>query len=476
MQKIEKTRLYAVLVAIPSADHSALIVFIKQNSRKADVHLIFLGFLLDAIAQKQVLTRTEVWIKLYAAEPYNDVKLRLLCSDLLHSVEAFVLQESTDTQMWERDRRLCAYFIKHSAAKLANFYHTAMLVEKKKFKHRDLTFFYHSLLENETNLQLQDLLDTPTFDLIQIDLDLDKTFVLAKLKNSTRNFWATVVGQKSTNDLFLTEIIRIIPETPHLYNERIINLYYHLYLLFIENKLDVFDKIKTELANLNYINKHEASDIYLMIENFLALNIQNQKFTYYDLLAWYEQSDAQDMLYTSSGTILSARLQSILNTYMLTKQYEKGLAFLNKKRERIAHAERETTYNLNLGHIYFYLGRYTDVPNLVLPITPDFPVQYIMAQRILLKTYYVQHQESVLENALTTFQHYLYTSKRIIAPHNKEGNLNFIKTLRYIAQARDLRNRPSRNTILAKAEKRIAQSGFISDKIWLNDQIADLKK
>ena len=141
-------------------------------------------------------------------------------------------------------------------------------------------------------------------------------------------------------------------------------------------------------------------------------------------------------------------------------------------------AERKTTYNLNLGHLYFYLKRYHEISALVLPITPDFPVLYLTAQRILLKTYYISIAQSYdrLENALDTYQHYLYATKRIIAPHNREGNLNFVKALRFIAQATTFKNRPSRKLVIAKAQKIMATNGFISDKGWLNDQIDALLK
>ena len=175
---MEKTRLYIVLTAMPLSDRLRLNAFLKANYKNAAQENLLLA-LFTSIEKEKIINRRNIWTQIYAAEPYNDVKLRLLCSDLLHSVENFLITQSTNAQRWERERHLADYFIKNSNAKLAHFYHNAMLLEKKNSQQRDLIYFYHTLLDNETNLLLQDLADTPTFDLNQTDIDINKTFALA---------------------------------------------------------------------------------------------------------------------------------------------------------------------------------------------------------------------------------------------------------------------------------------------------------
>ena len=123
---MEKTRLYEVLISMPLSDRLRLNAFLKANYKNA-VQEILLLTLLSSIEKEKIISRRNIWVQIYATEPYSDANLRLLCSDLLHSVEDFLITQSTNALRWERERHLVDYFIKNPNAKLAHFYPNAML-------------------------------------------------------------------------------------------------------------------------------------------------------------------------------------------------------------------------------------------------------------------------------------------------------------------------------------------------------------
>ncbi|MEY4926706.1 MAG: hypothetical protein RI894_1142 [Bacteroidota bacterium] len=467
-----KTRLWAVLSAIPQKDQKQVQRFVKGDSKAENSEIgVLLYTLFRYINAQKCPSRPKLWAKIAHEEPYNAVKLRRTCSDLLHRVENWLILQQLDSQVWEREKLLCSYFTKESSAKLGLFYQNATILAKKKYIYRNVTYYYEVLLEDEMNLALQLMVDTPIFDLQTVDNNLTVAFVLGKLKNSVFAYWGTLAGGKALEDILLKSIIPHIPDNEVLKANPSIQLYYHLYLLFVENKVEYFDVVKTELKAITFLHRDELSDIYSMLENYINMGIQRKIFTYSNLTAWYVQSDNQAVFTDDKGVIASTRLQGCINAHLFTAQYDKALYFLKKYKNNIVEDEREDLYNLNLGHIYFYQKKYKQALRLIATISPKRPISYLLAQRILLKTYFLEKEHDVIETALDNFQHYLYTTKRTIPEHNRLGNLYFVKTLRRIEKAQSL-NRPARQPLIKKIREVVEGPNFVSERVWLAEQLS----
>ena len=184
---LDKTRLWQVLATIPKNKQRQVQAFVAGTSTDKETDLLaLLRVLFISMEMDTINTRPQIWGQVWQHALYDEVKLRRSCSDLLHRVENWVLLQRVNAQSWERERLLCNYFTTISEAKLATFYYNAILEQKKKFPHRDLTYYYGNLLDDETGLNLQDMLDAQIFDHQKTEQNIDAAFVLAKLKNSLR--------------------------------------------------------------------------------------------------------------------------------------------------------------------------------------------------------------------------------------------------------------------------------------------------
>jgi hypothetical protein len=469
----DKTRLWEVLKTIPSPKQKEVLAFVKSiNIGKQNDLELLLRVLLVNMSKGKIPTRLKIWAKVWHNELYDDVKLRRKCSYLLHQVENWLLLQTIDLQNWERERQLCSHFTKISATKLANYYHNSIKSAKEKSPYRDLNYYYGNLLDNETSLDLQTLLDAQIFDIKATSQDLDIAFVLSKLKNGIRAYWANSAGGEPIDALFMPEIIATIPKNEVLKTNPSVTVYYHLYLLFVENQLDSLQKTENIVAAIDFLSQPELNDIYLMVENFISLGIQKKVLTHQHLADWYDKGNELGLLSTN-GVILSLRLQNIISSFLFTGQFEKAKHFLTENKDNIVEQDREDIYNLNLSHICFYQKKYKKAIQLGLRITPQKPIPYLLARRILLKTYYMENEQEVLNNALDSFQHYLYVTQRVISKNSKEGNLNFAKVLRKLNNARTM-NRPSRLLVIQKIKQFLLTNAIINERVWLEDVLANI--
>lgn len=469
---INKTRLWQLLETVPQKKQTQLVNFIRSDTVGTAGDLFrLLQVLLWCINKKKCPSRPRLWTKIARnEEPYNEIKLRRNCSNLLHRVENWLILQHIESQEWERERVLCQYFINQSDAKIATFYHNATILAKNNYFYKNMTFYYKALNDDETTLDLQTLIDTPIFDLRSVDKNLTTAFVLGRLKNAILDYWGQVVGGKPIDNFFLPAIVSEIESIDYLIENPSVRLYYELYLFFIARKLENLTSVKKIIATIDFLPKSELSDIYLMIENFLNLGIPRKEFSYTDLVSWYEQGDEKNALCSEKGVILSTRLQAILNACLFSRNYDKALYFIKKYKNNIVEEEREELYNLNLAHIYFYQKKYKQSLRLVGTIGTKRPTSYLLAQRILLKTYFIEQEEDVLDAALDNFQHYLYTTKRAIPEHNRLGNLYFVKTLRRVTKLKTL-SRPARQPLLKKIREVLEGPEFVSERIWLTEQL-----
>ena len=290
------------------------------------------------------------------------------------------------------------------------------------------------------------------------------------MKNAILGYWGQLAGGSAIDNFLLPTIISEIEGIDYLIENPSIRLYYELYVFFIDRKLENLASVKKIIADIDFLPKPELNNIYLMIENFLNLGVPRKEFKYTDLVSWYEQGDEKNALCSEKGIILSTRLQAIINACLFSAQYDKALYFIKKYKSNIVEEEREELYDLNLAHIYFYQKKYKQSLRLIGTIGTKRPISYLLAQRILLKTYFLEKEEEVLDAALDNFQHYLYTTKRTIPEHNRLGNLHFVKTLRQITKAKTL-NRPARQPLLKKIRKLLDSPTFVSERIWLTEQL-----
>ncbi|MEY4926074.1 MAG: hypothetical protein RI894_510, partial [Bacteroidota bacterium] len=347
---MKKTKIWAILQAIPPKEHKALIAFVTNRVALKQANICdLLHLLLRYIAAEKDISRAETYTQIWQNTTYNDVVLRLACSDLVEKVEDFLVLQAVDMEKGERERKLSFYFLKNAEGELANQYHNKLSQEKQENTVQGTDYFYADLIDCERYFEIQELLDLRNFDVEGIDKNLDKAFTVLKLKNTARKYAAYFVNNSPFDTASIDFILKYMEENPFLHQDKLIILYRDLFFLFVKGENSLLENIKKQLTDIN-LRLDEISFIHILIENHIAVTWQKGAFSRQDLFDWQLFGYEKGWIYMVGGFINTVRLQNILTNYITFQKYTEALAFLNAHKTRISIGEREETYNLNIGH------------------------------------------------------------------------------------------------------------------------------
>lgn len=422
--------------------------------------------------QKTGLSKEQLWNTLQPDKPYDDVRFRKYCSDLLKLVEGYLAQEELEESPVEKSILLMRSIGKKNIKPLAPYIIKQSKKASKRSKVRSSEHFEHKYQIEKLTYKLSeaDIKRGERSNVENISHNLDYFYVSEKLK-----YYCLVLMQKSfIKEEYEIKLIDEITDSIKKYQlDAVPNIaiYHHIYLLIKEknNEKRFYELIKLLKKNNMLFHKEEAYNMYSYAINFCISRI-NQGDTKYVK----ECFDLFNELIETKIILLDGKLRAwdfknIVVLALRLDYHQWTENFINKFSNRLPEAFRENAVTFNLARVYFYQKKHEKVVELLRDVEYDDVAYALGARALLLVTYYETDEIEPLYSLMESFRAFLNRHKDI--PEKRRKNYkNLIKFTKKLTKIRY-----GDQDAIKKLRKEIEASEGVADAKWLNEQIAELE-
>jgi hypothetical protein len=471
---MQSSKLLQILRLLDSSERLALRRYAEgiaatQRTLAPNLLAILLPYLHKNIdANAKVWDKTAIFTKLFDKNtPYDDNLMRRYMYELTELVEDFIAKNELTQQNALKTRLLVGFYAKRGGTDLAQSHFNSLRTQREAQTLRDIHFYYHQLIDDELDLNLQELQQRNEYDLQAMNDTLNTVLIAGKLRHHCKTFLSGKAYNNEFSADLLRDILLFVESNATIYAIPIIGIYYHIYKMLSEENLTDFDKFRAILlSSQTLFTQKEVSDFYFFAENLHALLLSKNKVSYQKFHALYKEGFEKGFIYGSDGSISIFRLQNAITVALRSDAIDWALLFLEQNKERLPESIRNDVYHSNLANIYFYKRDFTKVKQVLAEAQYKDMIYQIAARRLEIKLYKEDGKQRALNTALNSFERYLMTTKKKIATDDRAMNLAFVRALRRINDLSFMDKRSS-SAPLEKLRTDIQSEKLIAERPWL---------
>lgn len=443
-------------------------------NRSEELLTLYEAFLKSINSSKQNggLDKPYLWSLLQPEKPYDDVRFRKYCSDLLKLVEGYLSQEIYENHPVEK----ATFFMQAvENKKLDKLTPTAVRTAKRlaqNAKYRSADFY---LKQYQIEQNLYDLTEFETkrshrTNIELIALNLDVFYLAEKLR-----ILCAAITQKSFvkieyDFLFVEEIIKKLNEAD-FEDYPPTALYYQIYLTLTDAEEEAhYHKLKNLLTKFgNLFPPREAKDVlYMAAQNYCIrkINQGNRQFTQ-ELFTLYKDILSKDIL-VEQGELSPWYFKNIVNIALRVGEYDWAENFINQYSSMLPEQLRENSLSYNLAQVFFFRKDYEEVLEQLRNVEYDDVAYNLGSKAMLLATYYETDEMEPLYSLFESFRAYLNRHKDI--PINRRKNYgNLIRFTRKLT-----RIMPGDQSAITKFKKELSETKNVASLNWLKEKLSEL--
>lgn len=410
--------------------------------------------------------REVVWQHLMPNEPYNDLKLRHLSSNLLKLCEAFLIAEGTRQNPLQQQVLLLAAYRKKKLNKHFDAIGRAAHRQTSGALAIEDHYHYYQLLLEEERMQEEFKERRSITGLQQVSDALDEAYMIAKLKQACGMVSYENIYKKPYRYTLLQPILDEVNHNPTL-TTPLLRAYYHGFMTLRDPEAhEHFNALKTLLQNQSEtIPFHEAQELHIIARNFCIrrFNLGDQQY-FRELFELYRLGLEDGVLINEQGYLSPSAYKNIVAVAARLKKYNWAQRFVHDKTSLLEPRYRNDYQNYNLARLFFArknLGKALQLLNQV-----EYHDVFVAAdaRTLLAKTYFELDEFDTLHALLDSFKQFVNRRKELA--YHRENYLNTIKFIRYL-----LNLNPYDKKRRDKLEKKITETRVLTEKDWLLKQL-----
>ncbi|MCB0620283.1 MAG: hypothetical protein KDC43_16085 [Saprospiraceae bacterium] len=472
---MENSKLYSILQHFNKYEQNRFRKFVQSPYFNANPTLVRLFEILvrhQNNGQEEELGKEHVWALLETGDPYDDVRFRKHCSDLLKLVETYLVQEVFQ----ENPLHQATYLIEAvGRKKLEKLYNSTMRSARRlssQQPHQSAVYYFYQfqIEKNYYELTKHFRKRDPITNIEKVTLNLDLFFLAEKLKHYCR----TLVHQYAVSHeyrIFLIEEIIAHVEQYRYEDIPPIAVYYQIYLALVNTEEEEhYYKLKELLEKHGLaFPQEEAADIYSYAINYCTrkINKGNQNFLreYFDL---YKDLLKKNILIVE-GEMLTGHFRNIVTVGLRLGEIQWTEDFIHEYKQYLPEAQRDNLVTFNLAQLYFYKKDYDAVIELLQHVEYDDVTYNLNSKTLLLLTYYETDEIEPLFSLTESFRAYLNRHKNI-PTRRRRSYMQLIKFVKKLTRAMP----GDRKQVSALRQELQAAKGVASVK-WIQEKIAELE-
>ena len=470
------SKIYAILEQFDKYEQNRCRKYIQSPyfNRSEQLVQLYERLIKEVNAEKKCgLEKEALWEMLQPGKPYDDVRFRKYCSDLLKLIEGYLAQEVFEQNSIEKAAHLMeAVANKKIAALNSTAIRSAKrLASKENFRS---AHFYLNRYKIEQNLyhliEFENKRGNRT-NIEDISINLDVFYLAEKL----RILCAAITQQAFVSYEYKIHMVKEITNylTYNDYEEYPpVAMYYQIYLTLSDpDNENHYFQLKSLLKKYAHLfPPTEARDIlYMAAQNYCIskINKGHRRFTN-ELFSLYKDLLNKKILITD-GELSPWYFKNIVNIALRIGEYNWAERFINQYSLMLPEHLRENSLSYNLAQVYFFQKDYDRVLEKLRNVEYDDVSYNLGSKAILLATYYETDEIEPLYSLCDSFRAYLNRHKDI--PLNRRKNyanlIRFTKKLTRIM--------PGDTKSIDKLKHEISTTKNIASLNWLKEKIAELE-
>lgn len=423
-----------------------------------------LKYLFQNMDYPDKLTKPTVFHYLFAAEPYDDLKLRHLITETLQHVEQALLAYHSKTENPDSRLQLLELYRSKRLSKHYKAVSQKLETHFDRHPHRHALYYYRRFLfmqnqdlftENRNEPQKQ------TF-LAQASEALDVFYLANKLRMIAQ--MATLKKLRDTEEVILlsADLLPVI-QSGNWLRYPVIAFYYHVVMMQTEpdNALH-FTQLNQLFETQNQLlPPDEAREMLYFLLNYCAVKINAGNTDFLNKIYSLYELGLHTRLMMEDNFLSPWNYKNIVTVALRLGFDEQARRFLEQYSPFLPPEHRNNAYTYNMANYHFFMRHYNKVLQLLQQVSYDDVFYSLDARTLLLKTYYELNEQESLISLIDSFRQWLNRTKEL----NKQRQLTYRNLLYFVKKLIGLppRNAQKRNDLI----NQINQTPAIADKRWL---------
>ena len=469
--------MYSILEKLNKIEQNRLRKYVQSPYfNKNDTLVRLMEYFLEEIngGRNGELTKEAVWSELGLAAPYDDVRFRKYCSDLLKMVENFLAQQLYEEDPLQQTAYLMDAVERKKLVKLyKSILKTADRISELETIH-STDYYYHKyqiemnrfqMMEAETNRAMRANVE-------DISNNLDYFYFGEKLRLYNFILSQRHIASHQYNFQFIDEITRHIGENSKYEQIPPIALYNQIQLTYTEPENEThYYKLKVLLdkfAEWFPVNQAKV-EMYMSAQNYCIrkINQGNQHFVK-ELFILYKDLLKHELI-LADGVLSPWYFRNIVVTGLRLGEFEWTENFIHQYKDTLPEELRDNAVSFNLATFYFYQKKFDKVIELLQTVEYEDFTYNLNSKAMLIATYYEKDEIEPLHSLLESFRTYLNRNKTTIQEQRRVSFLNLIRHTKKLT-----RIIPGDKAGAEKLMREIEITKNVASIDWLKEKISEL--
>jgi hypothetical protein len=471
---VKPNKLYTVLQTLTRIEQNRLRKYVQSPYFNANEKLAqLLELLLDNLnaPYAEEWTREHYWQALCPDEPFNDVRLRKMQSDLLGMVEDFFAQQVYDNQKMRQ-----AIYLTQAVRQreIDNLYASTLraiahLRAKNPFQSADFYLEQYDIEKSLYDLEQRALNRSERNNVERIINNLDYFYLSEKLR-----WYCTVLSQNNLVSheyqlLFIDEIIAHIRQ--YRYEDiPIIAIYFHVLLTQSESSEEAhYFRLKELLQqHSSLLPPEELFDLYSLALNYCAKKINQGKADFLrEFYKLYRYCLERGILYDPKNKheLSPWHFKNVVMASLRVGEYDWTEHLIKNYQDKLPKDYRENAISYNLAQVYFYTKKYDKAMELLRGVKYDDIAYELGARVMLMSMYYEQDEYNALDSLMKSFRTYLMRHHDL----NETRRNQCLNQIKFVTKLTKLLASDKKAVQALKTE--IQETQHVANAAWLMEQL-----
>ncbi|MBI1184456.1 hypothetical protein GC194_09300 [bacterium] len=420
------------------------------------------------------LSRQRISDSVFIGEPYEDVRVRRLMSEMLKLFDEFVaLEKFREDDVYAEINKL-AYYREHELGKhfKAIDTHVRGQMAKKGVYGSEEDYYKSFLLERELNQFLSEKGERKgTTHVTNASLALDQFFILQKLRYGCMQANYGKVFSQSYQLFLLDEIVSYVGGLDFK-SSPLINAYYLALMMFKHPDDSMF------FSELHALLKRDGNkfafqsqiELYRFVQNYCIGKINKGEKQYRDeLLNIYEETLTNKVAFIG-GELSHVAFMNIVSLGCSLEKFAWVENFISDYSSFINEKRRASSVAINMALLNWYKKKYSDAVRLLSRVEFEEPFFALNAKSLLLKIYFEQDEKDVLLSFCESFKMYLTRNNLISKTHIN----NYMNLIYFTSKL--IKIKPTQVEKFNKIKNEIIRSKALSNRQWLLEQVGKMER
>ncbi|MBI1224552.1 MAG: hypothetical protein GC192_04895 [Bacteroidetes bacterium] len=417
--------------------------------------------------------KTALWERLFPNLPYDDVRFRRLCSDLLRlAMDFMAYNQYTSSPATGQVFLLHALAGTHLEKHFDGVLRQAELLQEKA-GYRDADFHYLSyMLHRRRHEHLEHVSPRKAaFDPIEkADYHLDCYYFAKKLEHYCDALgYSNIVSETAEVALF-PNFLKYLEDSPYL-AEPVVNAWYLIAQMMLHpDETHFFQAMKNLLEKqASNFQPKELQTLFIHSMNYcIDTKINHGREDYLgELFSLYRIALDREIIF-DNGELNPHHYKNIITISLQIKELAWAENFIRDFTSRLPKSDQENALNFNLAHVYYYQKKYDQVIELLQEVEYQNITYSLGSRMLLMRTYFEQREDLALHSVLDSYSIFIRRN-RLISKDTKNQYLNMLRFTRKLFMLAPFDKKGIEKTLVE-----IENCKSLTSKKWLLEKAAEL--